>query len=353
MKDWQNDENPHSEEFSKEKIIIREHFTRKFGHPEVENELDKFHNKRRLSAHKMPKVWIGAAATLLLAISTYLFTLPTERTASEHRKLVYSERSVNSDVLLQSGDRDAVVVGNKNNYPQVDKETYPQLLTGGLSYLHVKDRVISKEIITVPSGKIFKIVLQDGTEVWLNAQTKFTFPNRFDEGARRVELEGEAYFRVSKDPQRPFIVKANNLETSVIGTEFNIKNGYDKQSSVTLLKGKVQVTNTLNAESELLAPGDELISRPGVPLKIHKIDTDDYYSWHEGYFHFDDVAFSEVLREIGRWYNLDVIFENPKAKGVKLRFTADRDEDKNVIIELLNDLNMAKIAIEGTSIVVR
>ena len=341
-------------DFIKEEILLREHFVKYDNVPDVEDELKRFHVKKQWISTRIVVIGSAIAATMLLAAFAYLYLLRADPSSSTSDYLVYEERSTVDEVLLRSGDKEAINIEEAVSSRILNGKNNPILIEGGLSYKTISPQVaVQEEVLTVPNGKMVKIILEDGSEAWINARSKITFPNRFVGNERKIQLEGEAFFKVTKDKNRPFIVETKDLSTQVLGTEFNVKSSNTQQAQVTLLTGKVEVLDGGAQQGMILTPGDEFLRDIKGTVKLSKIDLDTYYRWYEGYFYFDQVSLGEVLREVGRWYNKDVVFENARVDRLKIRFTADRKESLETIIELMNDFKLAKIVIKGNTIVVQ
>lgn len=143
-----------------------------------------------------------------------------------------------------------------NNQAQTKTMTVPSTKKE-LDYRQVNSTTTQTHVLTIPRGESFKVVLCDGTEVWLNANSNFVYPTAFIGNERIVTLEGEAYFKVTKDPKRPFIVKTKNIQTRVLGTEFNIRSYSPEDTHVVLINGKVEVSNTKGGSYTRLYPGED------------------------------------------------------------------------------------------------
>ncbi|WP_343673920.1 FecR domain-containing protein [Chitinophaga sp.] len=162
--------------------------------------------------------------------------------------------------------------------------------------------------LVTPRGGQFMIILPDGSKVWLNAATTLRYPTAFRGKSREVQLRGEAYFEIAPNAQMPFTVKVNNMEVKVLGTHFNIM-GYPDENSIqtTLLEGTVQVRH--NAASIRLNPGQQAFLQ-GENMTVKKdIDVDEIVAWKHGYFHFNHESLPGVMRQISRWYDVEVIYE--------------------------------------------
>jgi len=205
--------------------------------------------------------------------------------------------------------------------------------------------------ITTPRGGQYQVTLADGTKVWLNAESSIRFPTAFMGKNREVELTGEAYFEVKADKDKPFLVKAGQTETRVLGTSFNIM-AYSDEGAVktTLLDGAVSMA--LGLQSALLRPGEQgqyddnkgsMMTRP--------VNTRAVVAWKDGYYFFDRTPVKSVMRQIARWYDVTIVYQGaaPKDEIVgKLPRTADVKEVLH-IMELIG----IHFKIEGKTIVVQ
>ncbi|MHA4811807.1 FecR family protein [Flavitalea flava] len=169
-------------------------------------------------------------------------------------------------------------------------------------------------IMTTPKGRQFNLVLPDGSRVWLNAASSIKFPTAFKGNTRSVEITGEAYFEVAKDKNKPFFVKAMNTETEVLGTHFNI-NAYEEEGIVkaTLLAGSIRTTALNSArpgDAALLQPGEQAQIRPNEKLiVVPNTDIEQTIAWKNGAFNFQNIGLKEVMRQLARWYDLQIVYE--------------------------------------------
>lgn len=164
-----------------------------------------------------------------------------------------------------------------------------------------------RNVITVPNGGQWQVVLPDGTRVWLNSASALTYPVAFKGSRERVvELKGEAYFEVSKDAAHPFLVKTDKQVVSVLGTHFNV-NAYADEGAVrtTLEEGKVRVS--AQGMGQLLVPGQESVLSGG-NLRVGQADLEEALSWKNGYFRFNDENIQSIMRKLARWYDIEVIY---------------------------------------------
>jgi ferric-dicitrate binding protein FerR (iron transport regulator) len=202
------------------------------------------------------------------------------------------------------------------------------------------------------------LVLADGTKVWLNAISSIHFPVTFTGNTRNVEITGEAYFEVAKNPAMPFHVKVNDMDVEALGTQFNI-NSYSDEPAIkaTLIEGAVRVTQnaereTRNANREvILKPGEQAIATAHSSLTIdHSPNIDQAVAWKRGLFDFNHASLQTVLRQLSRWYDIDVKFEGGVVNRT-FRGKITRDLSLAQVINILQDLDV-KFRIEGKTLLV-
>lgn len=162
--------------------------------------------------------------------------------------------------------------------------------------------------ITVPRGGQYTVKLPDGTMVWLNAASSLSYPVAFTGATRNVTLTGEAYFEVTKNPHQPFTVHTGNVDVKVLGTHFNVE-AYedDKNSKTTLLEGSVSLSN--QNSSALLVPGQQGVSAAGQNIFTHSVNVNQVIAWKTGYFLFRDNDIREIMKQISRWYDVEIEYE--------------------------------------------
>lgn len=208
------------------------------------------------------------------------------------------------------------------------------------------------QTLTTPCGQDYTVTLSDGTTVLLNAASQLVFPDVFVKEQRIVYLKGEAYFDVASDKEHPFIVKTDYFETAVLGTKFNVRSYSKIDAHVTLLEGKVTVTND-KTESLILEPEEQVTLSENGKLEKQVVDTYPYLEWQKGYFYFDNVSLIEIMQELGRWYNVDVVFENDEMIDYKMHFVASRTESLMYAIRNLNALGIFYVTLDGNRIIIQ
>ncbi|MFA5326352.1 MAG: FecR domain-containing protein [Prolixibacteraceae bacterium] len=196
----------------------------------------------------------------------------------------------------------------------------------------------SMQEITSPPGIRSQVVLPDGTKVWLNAETTIQFPVPFSKNSRNVELLGEAFFYVTKNPEKPFIVHSGNVSVKVLGTHFNCKAySSDKNIDVILEEGKIalNVEGNATAKEYIMVPGQHaIVGKSDSKTTILKENIHKYIAWHTGKLVFDNTPMSEVAQLIERWYGVNVIVQDPEIMNYRFTTTFE-NESLFQVIELL------------------
>lgn len=200
------------------------------------------------------------------------------------------------------------------------------------------------------AGNMYMLTLPDGTQVWLNAASQLDFPSRFEDSSRVVSLTGEAFFKVAKDKQHPFIVKTKGQQVKVLGTQFNINSYSDEQATTTTLtEGSVEITSGKN--KKILKPGQQGILESGGSIAITEIDTALAMAWKNNKFIFENNNIQSVMRMVQRWYNVEVIYTGPlpdAAFGGKV----SRFSNVGSVLRMLETTGGAHFRIEGRKIYV-
>lgn len=204
--------------------------------------------------------------------------------------------------------------------------------------------------ITIPKGGVFQVSLPDGSKVWLNSESKLTFPIAFNAHDRVVSLEGEAYFDVAKDTNRPFIVQAGNLKVQALGTEFNV-NAYKEHKIKTILtEGKIRVSNERSQKT--IEAGHAVLSDKSHKLIVLDADIEEATAWKEGFFCFNKADITTILEDVARWYDVEVHYTTEVDKryfngGIKRTATLAG------MCEMLKDLTGYDFEIEQKRLIVK
>jgi transmembrane sensor len=205
--------------------------------------------------------------------------------------------------------------------------------------------------LTTPPGGQYQLVLPDGSKVWLNASSSIHFPTAFTGNHRDVELTGEAYFEVAKNKEKPFHVNVNGMQVEVLGTHFNV-NAYRDEGTIetSLLEGSVKIKR--GAASGLLKPGEQgVLDENANKIEIKKTDMNEVMAWKNGLFQFDGADIKTIMREIGRWYDVEIEYKG-MVPDRRFEGTISRDAQLSDVLKIL-ELSNVKFSVEGKKIVVQ
>ena len=369
-----NEENQNISDFMQEEVLLRDYLLRK-AHPapNVQDELEAFMQRQTESLpvdedsqaegrtpylymeeeenHRIPFRTIGIAlaiaASLALVLILHFGKQKHSLNVPDGAVVAYEADADNTadGVTLQAGDADPVSISaSKKACAKIDATTF----VGNAS--ESQGTTLVRNVLTTPSNATAEVVLADGSVVSVNAGSRLVYPQKFSGKSREVELQGEAYFKVKHDEKHPFIVKANGISTKVLGTEFNVRSYSKSDTHVTLLQGSVLVSllasNASSAQpsmSKRLKPGEDASFQGGI-LSVRPVDTEIYTAWKNGEFYFDNESLLDIAKEIGKWYNVSVIFRSPEKMHARLFFAAPRDGGIEELLELLNGLDKAKFS---------
>lgn len=221
-----------------------------------------------------------------------------------------------------------------------------------LNYKHganAADGKIAYNKVSVPRGGEYKLVLSDGTRVHINSMSSLRYPVSFGSKTRQVELDGEAYFEVSKTGQ-PFIVNANGMDVEVLGTTFNLSAYKDEPRQTTLVSGSVRV-RTGNGNSRIIKPSQQASIAPGTnQIDVRTVDTAFYTSWIHGKIKFKDQRLEDIMKTLSRWYDMDIVYADKEAKNLRFGCYVNRYEEISPLLELLRNTGSVKIETKGKTI---
>ncbi|MGF7024005.1 MULTISPECIES: FecR family protein [Sphingobacterium] len=308
----------------------------------------------------------AAAACLLLFIFTML--LWQQQTSPVQADINLVRMQDTTGVVVKPGGNSATLRLANGTLLELDKQASGIVMGESITYENGKSIAAaaldkqgmaadpSKVVLELatPLGGIYQVTLPDGTKVWLNAGSSLKYPMSFAKNERRVRLEGEAFFEVTKDSARPFKVLSKGQEIEVLGTAFNV-NAYPDNTAIktTLVNGKVKLSNDKRySEAIYLLPGQQSTNTNNGKIQLANVDTAPFTAWKEGLFYFDETPLSDALQQIGRWYNVEVKYKGEvpqthfygrikRSKPLRdvldvleeggLRFELSKSDEKNIL----------------------
>lgn len=214
-----------------------------------------------------------------------------------------------------------------------------------------QEGTVEYNTIVVPRGAEYEICLADGTQVWLNSESRLTYPVCFNGTERRVEMAGEICFQVAKDEQKPFIVKAEGVDVTVLGTLFNVE-AYPGNDRVvtTLVEGKVKVE--LGERQCSLLPDHQAIIEDGI-MTVKEIVAKDYVSWINGFFHFTESSLEEIMIKLARWYDVEFFFANPSLEEIHFTLDIRRYDTITAILSKIEKTGRVHFSVNGKTVIIQ
>jgi len=293
--------------------------------------------------------WVAAASVLLIGSVAWLLRSET-KDVSVHQLVDIAAGG--NKATLKMADGQTVTLDSSQHGVMIlsDKLLYTDSTLAGSFH---DDRAIDEDMyneIVTPRGGTYQVVLADGTRVWLNADSKLKFPQRFAKSKREVTLVGEAYFEVAKNKNHPFVVRTAGQEVVVLGTSFNVA-AYEGESSeqTTLVEGKISVATPQYTHQ--LSPGEQAVITEN-EVAVGEVDTAPFVAWKSGFIAFNEETLEHIMGDISRWYDVDVHF-----KGVdkQLRFggTVSRYANVSEVLKRLELTGQVHFEIEERGIVIK
>nr|WP_199074890.1 FecR domain-containing protein [Pedobacter sp. ASV19] len=305
-----------------------------------------------------PRLAAAAAIFAVIGLGLYFYRSKDHYPVSEYANDIASKGKNTATLTLANGER--IELSDAKVGKLADQ--------AGIQISKTKDGQLIYEVkasagqtastwntLSTAKGEQYSVGLPDGTKVWLNNVSSLTYPASFASSKeRRVQLKGEAYFEVAKDKLHPFVVKTQQQEVTVLGTHFNI-NSYteDNQTTTTLLEGSVKVSAQNGLQSKIIKPGEEVLNA-GRDLQVRPANLKATMAWKEGYFRFNNENLENIMNQVSRWYDVDVVYAGNRKELASLTFWGIVSRDKNVseVLKMIERAEKVKFKIEGRTITV-
>lgn len=296
--------------------------------------------------HFLRTAWFRYAAAIVLMVSGAAIYYASKK-GTPVKELAKQQQTEKNDIVLP-GSNKAVLTLSSGQKMELGKNEAGTIRDGALSIGNENGKLVygdnndaganAVNTITTPNGGMFQLLLSDGTKVWLNAASSITYPVVFHGNRREVNITGEAYFEVTQNKEKPFIVKTAAEEILVLGTSFNV-NSYSDEPYVktSLVEGAVKINTTILKPGQAYAHGE-----------LTATDVRQDIAWKAGYFDFDNLPFEQALRQLARWYDVKIVYEN----GIPREGLAGRMERTLTLNDALGGLDgiVASFRLEGNTV---
>jgi ferric-dicitrate binding protein FerR (iron transport regulator) len=317
------------------------------------NDFVKSTQKKKRNYFRFAQI---AASVIILLACGWLFqvVINTEdyQALSEAQPIQAKEGEV--ELVLSTGKK--VLLKKDGDHQIKEKQGKIQKKGGAVDYLAFekkKQKYLQYNTINVPRGTDFKLVLSDSTVVWLNAESTITYPIQFADNIREVSITGEAYFDVTPNKEKPFVVEANGTKVKVLGTEFNV-NAYRKDEGIftTLIEGSVAVGNEFG-KSVVIKPNEQAITGSSADVVVKEVDVNPILGWRNGLFDFEDEPLGNILEELARWYDFKIFYEDEDLRNYEFTGGINKYEDVNQLLKLFELTQSVKFYVKKDVLLVK
>lgn len=308
--------------------------------------------RRRRSLHRWSR--IAAVVVLFLGAAGSLYRIYTP----SYENLTIANSTIlpgSSQAILHLSSGQIIRLNNNGQtLREQDGTTIDVREAGQLSYSPASSEktVTLTNRLEIPRGGEFRLTLSDSTEIWLNAETELQYPTVFSGAERRVRLNGEAYFKIAKNPGHPFIVETGNLKIKVYGTQFNINTQTQGKIETVLVNGSVSL---IHENQEIRLKPDqkaEFIPATG-KTDITTVNVLPYIAWKEGNFMFQNESLEIIMEKLSRWYDLNVFYLNHNAKHIRLSGMLKRYDNVTELFRYFEKISDVRFTVKGKTVTIK
>lgn len=299
------------------------------------------------------KRWLGYAATVacLVGFGLLFFLFKGNRSEDKANIMARTNTEYQQDIVLTLSNGKRVLLSDSiGSFKTSNGVIIHNSKENGLIYdsIGATSRLMYNTV-NIPRGSEYKLILADGTTVWLNSESEITYPVSFNGDMREVRLKGEAYFDVAKNKRQPFVVHTENFNVLVTGTKFNVRVYPGETESATLAEGSIQMEQ--GNEICSILPGQQASLVNG-KVEIKEVDLETAIAWRYHAFNFNEQSLEEIMNELARWYDVEIFYMTPHVK--ELHFTAwfRRNSTLQEVIEVFEKTQRINIELKGKTMII-
>lgn len=303
--------------------------------------------EQRMDRRRTRRMRIGTVAACAAAVAGLVLVIRFGNTGSHSPDMADMQpaATVGAQLILADG---SVVPIDEQGVMQISESAGTTIYKDS-SHIDYSRNAVPEEAaviyneMRIQHGMDYTMTLPDGTQVFMNAQSRLRFPLKFSGGRREVEFEGEAYFSVTKDADNPFIIKTGGVEVAVLGTEFNLRAYGDEAEVVTtLVSGKVQVRDDGNVCD--IEPGEQAVySTQTGEFSTRRVDVDFYTAWCRSEIMFKDATLEDIMKNLGRWYGVEYEFMDEKAAAQTFGGSFKRTRSIEPILDMIGRTGLVTV----------
>lgn len=359
LSDWLAEDVKHEEVYAEiKKIRDRTKLLHRDFAPDTEHVLKRI--KRGRVRQIGFRYWWKYAALFILPLSVALVLWQGMKNEAEEEHRQFSavsrpggERAIlklynGKTVVLDSTMKSSLIAHEAN--VRIEMDSNHLLRYSSHDSIEMANDNKNNELI-IPKGGEYQVVLADGTKVWLNSASRLIYPQSFMGKERRVVLSGEAFFDVTHDAERPFVVETSRMNVKVLGTRFNV-NDYDdnEEVSTTLVNGSVEIVSG-DQQAFRLVPGEQAYGKEN-ELEKREVNVRLYTSWIDGKFLFNNTELEEIAKQISRWYDVEIFFSNENVKKVRFTGAIVKFKPLEDLVRMIESTSQVRFSVKGRTIVI-
>ena len=359
LSDWLAEDVKHEEVYAEiKKIRDRTKLLHRDFAPDTEHVLKRI--KRERVRQIGFRYWWKYAALFILPLSVALVLWQGMKNEAEEEHRQFSavsrpggERAIlklynGKTVVLDSTMKSSLIAHEANVRIEMDSNhllRYSSHDSIGMANVNKNNELI------IPKGGEYQVMLADGTKVWLNSASRLIYPQSFMGKERRVVLSGEAFFDVTHDAERPFVVETSRMNVKVLGTRFNV-NDYDdnEEVSTTLVNGSVEIISG-DQQAFRLVPGEQAYGKEN-ELEKREVNVRLYTSWIDGKFLFNNTELEEIAKQISRWYDVEIFFSSESVKKVRFTGAIVKFKPLEDLVRMIESTSQVRFSVKGRTIVI-